>query len=441
MLHDHHITGRSRRPVAARAAAALALSLAALIVPASASAAWTTPVDLSASGQDAYDPAVAVALDGDSVLAWQRSDGFDQRIEARTMTETGALGPVMTLSAAGEDAIDPRVGVDDDGNGVIAWERYDGSDWRVQVRPLSEASVLGATQTLSAAGNQNADPDIAVDEAGDAVIVWRNGTDQRIVGRTRDANGVLGARTWFSDAGGDAYGPRVDIDGDGDAVAAWLRHDGTNYRAQVRPVSNAGVFGADQTISDAGADAVGVEVAVDIDGDATLAWARWDGANDRVQARTRSSAGALGAIATLSAAGQDAHNTEVGVEDNGDGVVVWERFDGADFRIQARSVAASGVLGAVSTISIAGENALDPEIAVDADGDAVIAWKRWLGPDMRAHAKTMSNAGVFGPGITLSDAGESASEPKVGVDELGDAVVTWHRHDGTDSRVQVTTGP
>ena len=397
MLHDHHITGRSRRPVATRVAAALALSLAALIVPASASAAWTVPVDLSAAGQDAYDPAVAVALDGDSVLAWQRSDGANQRIEARTMTETGALGPVMTLSAAGEDAIDPRVGVDDDGNGVIAWERYDGSDWRVQVRPLSETSVLGATQTLSAAGNENADPDIAVDEAGDAVIVWINHTDNRIVGRTRDVNGVLGNRTWFSDAGGDAYHARVDVDSDGDAVAGWLRHDGANYRAQVRPVSNAGVFGADQTISDAGADAVGLELAVDFDGDATVAWARWDGANDRIQGRTRSSAGALGAIATLSAAGQDAYNTEVGVEDNGDGVVVWERFDGADFRIQARSVAASGVLGAVSTISIAGENALDPEIAVDADGDAVIAWKRWLGPDMRAHAKTMSNAGRVRP--------------------------------------------
>ena len=396
---------------------------------------------MSASGHDAYDPSVAVALDGDSVLAWQRSDGVNQRIEAQTMTDTGALGPVQILSAAGQDAIDPRVGVDDDGNGVIAWERYDGSDWRVQVTTLSETNVVGATQTLSAAGNQNMDPEVTVDEAGDAVIVWRNDTDDRIVGRTRDVNGVLGTRTWLSAANGYAYGPVVDIDSDGDALAGWLRNDGADDRVQVRPVSNAGVWGVDQTLSAAGAGAVGTRLAVDFDGDATVTWARWDGANDRIEARTRSSAGALGAVSTLSAAGQDASNQEVGVEDNGDGVVLWERFDGADFRIQTRTVSAAGVLGGVSTISIAGENALHPDVAVDADGDAVISWKRWLGPDMRAHVKTMSNAGVFSNGITLSAAGESASIPRLGVDELGDAVVAWDRYDGTDNRIQVSAGP
>ncbi len=441
MLHDHHIAASARRLGAARAAAALALSLAALIAPASASAAWTSPVNLSASGDDAYDPSVSVALDGDSVMAWQQSDGVNQRVMARTMTETGALGPVQTLSAAGEDAIDPRVGVDDDGNGVIAWERYDGSDWRVQVTTLSETSVVGATQTLSAAGNENADPEVAVDHAGDAVIVWRNGTDARIVGRTRDVNGVLGTRTWLSAAGGYAYGPDVDIDSNGDALAGWLRNDGTNDLVQVRPVSAAGVWGADQTLSAAGADALGARLAVDINGDATVTWARWDGANNRIEARTRSSAGALGAVLTLSAAGQDASNQEVGVEDNGDGVVVWERFDGADYRIQTRTVSAAGVLGGTTTISIAGENALHPDVGVDADGDAVMVWKRWLGPDMRAHAKTMSNAGVFGPGITLSAAGETASIPRIGVDEFGAAVVAWDRYDGIDQRVQVSTGP
>jgi hypothetical protein len=104
-------------------------------------------------------------------------------------------------------------------------------------------------------------------------------------------------------------------------------------------------------------------------------------------------------------------------------------------------VAASGALGGTTTISIAGENAHDPEIGVDANGDAVIAWKRWFNSEFRAHAKTMSNAGVFGPGITLSDAGENASDPQVGVDEFGAAVVTWDRNDGTDQRIQATTGP
>ena len=231
------------------------------------------------------------------------------------------------------------------------------------------------------------------------------------------------------------------MDSNGDAVATWLRHDGNHYRAQVRPMSAAGVAGADQTVSDAGADALAAEVAVDTNADATVVWARWDGANNVIQARTRSSAGALGAVSTLSATGEDAYNPKLALEDNGDGVVVWERFDGLDFRVQARTVAASGALGGTTTISMSGENAHDPEIGVDADGDAVIVWKRWFNSEFRAHTKTMSNAGVFGPGVTLSDGGESAGDPQVDVDEFGDAVVVWDRYDGADQRIQATTGP
>ena len=62
----------------------LTLALAALI----ARRVGLGRLDLSAPGQDAYYPALAVARDGDSVLAWQRSYGVNQRIKARTVTDT-----------------------------------------------------------------------------------------------------------------------------------------------------------------------------------------------------------------------------------------------------------------------------------------------------------------------------------------------------------------
>ena len=69
---------------------------------------------------------------------------------------------------------------------ACVWERYDGTDWRVQARTLSEVNIVGATQTLSSVGKDGVDPDVAVDYPGDAVAVWRNGSDQRIQARTRD---------------------------------------------------------------------------------------------------------------------------------------------------------------------------------------------------------------------------------------------------------------
>jgi hypothetical protein len=55
----------------------------------------------------------------------------------------------------------------------------------------------------------------------------------------------------------------------------------------------------------------------------------------RVQARTRSAAGVLGAVQTLSASGQDAYYPQVAVNQSGNAATVWNRYDGANERIQA----------------------------------------------------------------------------------------------------------
>jgi hypothetical protein len=64
----------------------------------------------------------------------------------------------------------------------------------------------------------------------------------------------------------------------------------------------------------------------------------------RVQARTRSAAGTLGSVETLSAAGQNAPDPafpgvlagpKVALDETGHAVAVWSRFGGANWRIQA----------------------------------------------------------------------------------------------------------
>jgi hypothetical protein len=118
-------------------------------------------------------------------------------------------------------------------------------------------------------------------------------------------------------------------------------------------------------------------VAIDADGDAAFTWQRFDGDADRIQARTRTAAGVLGAIVNLSAAGDDAYAPRVASRDNGDRVFVWLRFDGANDRLQARTMSAAGALGAVQTISAAGADALTPQVAIgSSSGPAVATWER-----------------------------------------------------------------
>src|SRR4051812_37643179 len=110
-----------------RATIASAIMLAALAVPAAASAAWSTPDDLSDTGADAAQHEVAIDAAGDSVSTRNRWDGTAWVVQARTRSAAGVLGFAPTLSALGQDAFQPKAAVDPPGNATIVWSRFDGS--------------------------------------------------------------------------------------------------------------------------------------------------------------------------------------------------------------------------------------------------------------------------------------------------------------------------
>ncbi len=407
-----------------------------------ARAAWTTPVNLSHAGHDAVSVEVAVNADGDAVFTWTRFDGEHYRVQARAQSAAGALSAVQTLSRAGEDVFEPEVAVDADGDAVFTWRRLDGADYRVQARARSAGGVLSAVQTLSAAGQDAFAPQVAVDADGDAVFTWwrSDGASYRVQARARSAGGALSAVQTLS--GSNARYPEVAVDADGDAVFTWYRFDGRNLRVQARARSAAGALSAVQTLSETGQNAWDPEVAVNADGDAVFTWTRFDGEDYRVQARARSAAGALSAVQTLSGAGQSAELPQVAVDADGDAVFTWMRFHGSNNRAQARALSAGGALSTVQTLSLAGQDASSPQVAVDADGDAVFTWDRSDGAYNRVQARARSAAGALSAVQTLSGAGEGAAyEPRVGVDADGDALVAWYRFDGTDWRIQGSAGP
>src|SRR6266545_3427804 len=214
------------------------------------------------------------------------------------------------------------------------------------VAPAGAQATWGAPETLSDA-SQNANfPQVAVDPNGDAVFVWQHydGTTdcggyacRRVESRYRSAAGVLSATDTLSGpATNTFYPPKVGVDSNGNAVFAWVSRDETTdcgrgygcLRIRVRARSAAGVLSATQTVSERGAgaslpDSGGFpnfpEVGIDQTGNAVFAWQRYDGTTkcgggpgcQRVQARTRSAAGARSAIQTLSDSGQDAQAAQV----------------------------------------------------------------------------------------------------------------------------------
>jgi hypothetical protein len=295
---------------------------------------------------DQFLPAVGIAADGDFVVVWSSfgQDGAMGGIFARLFSSSGAAAgaeiQVNTYTAGAQRL--PGVAMDPAGDFVVVWDSdHDGSGSGVFAQRFSSAGeALGGELQVNAhfLGNQY-DPSVAVESDGDFVVVWSSENQDGF------ESGIFGQR--FSSAGEDAGGEFlvnahtigiqqdgvVAVDADGDFVVAWrggYDQEGDEY----------GIFG--QRFSSAGT-ALGVGFQVNSYTVGSQYWPRI----------------AIGAA--------------------GDFVIVWESEaqDGSLNSIFGQRFASSGApLGAefmVNTYTPGTQQSA--ALVVDGDGDFVVAWE------------------------------------------------------------------
>ena len=144
----------------------------------------------------------------------------------------------------------------------------------------------------------------------------------------------------------------------------------------------------------------------------------------------------MGPTLTLSAKGADAHTPQVAITADGRAVVTWDRSDGTHRRIQAREISPSGTVGPVRTLSPGTVDASTARIAMDTAGDAFVVWSSSDGASARIQGRTITAGGVLGATRNLSQGPGMSTSPQVAVSADGHALVAWQLDDGTTNRVQ-----
>jgi hypothetical protein len=400
-----------------------------------AAPAWLDPVNLSAAGQDAARVQVAMNEEGDAVAVWDRFDGSNFRVQATVRPAGGDFSAPVNLSTAGRDAVFPQVAMDQAGSAVAVWQRFDGTDQRVQAAIRPAGGRFSGAVNLSVGGQDATDPQVAMDQAGNAVAVWQrsDGTSTRIQAAFRSAGaGFSSTPVDLSAMGEEASSPEVAMGQIDDAVAVWLRSYGADQRVEAATGTASGGFSMPVPLSDAGEDALGPEVAMNEGGDALAVWERFDGSNQRVQAANRPAGGGFSTDVDLSAMGEDAARPQPAINQEGDSVAVWERFDGTNQRVQTADRPAGGSFSTPLNLSAAGQDADFPELAVDEAGDVVAVFRRFNGANFRVQARVRPEGGAFSAAENLSAAGHDAELPQVAMDEAGDAITGWHRTNGAN---------
>ncbi len=188
----------------------------------------------------------------------------------------------------------------------------------------------------------------------------------------------------------------------------------------------------------------GPQVAVGPDGATTITWSRYNGARYIIQAATRPAGSAtFGAAVDLSVAGENAFDPQVAVGPDGATTITWRRWNGANYIIQARTrPAGSATFSTAVDLSAPSGNAYNPQVAVGPDGATTITWFRSNGTNWIIQAATRpAGSATFSAAVDLSAPGEDASYPQVAVGPDGATTITWHRFNGANTIIQAATRP
>ena len=325
------------------------------------------------------------------------------------------------------------------GDTIVSWTRNAAPGQQMvqaAFRPaggsFGPAQDIGLTDPCHLLGLDGATPDVALDAQGGAVIVFRSDTDAARAA-IMPPGGTFGAPVDLAtNVQTLEKVPRVAMNASGTAVAVWSKRVGTNAVIQSSTRQPGGPFGAASTLSAAGQNAKDPRVAVNDAGAAAVAWARSDGTVDRTQARVRPAGQSAFApvrdLSTGGSAGQHADDPDVALDPAGVATVAWSRVLNGT-RIQSRFLtAAGGLSGLVDEVSENTDRSTAPSLAVDASGTAVVVFRACPatgGGACGVKAAARPSGGSFGAVEPISAPSDEFVLPQVVIDPAGTATAAF----------------
>jgi hypothetical protein len=369
--------------------------------PPSAPKAWqgAKAVDTTLSGIG-FNSAVAVDASGNAISVWQQFDGTRSNIVAsRYSASTGLWADALPLEKSDEPASSPRIAMDAGGNAIAIWQQYDATRNNIYFNRYSVSSGWGSATLLE----------------------------------TNDS--------------GTAVEQQISMDAAGNAVAVWQQHDGTRFNIWARRYDASAGWGVPQPIDSNDGDATVPQVALDANGNATAVWRQLVGTHAGIWA-SRTNAGAWSKPDLIETDNLGfTFAPQVAVDAKGNAMVVWQQFDSVRYHIKSnRFVVGSGWSTTTPVENNTTSNAADPQIAMDANGNAVAVWLQAIDANQKVWANRYTQGvGWSKPEPLESDNGSIDTEPQVAMDKFGNATAVWTQtntiRSGVWARTSSATSP
>jgi hypothetical protein len=235
----------------------------------------------TALGEDS--PSIALDADGDFLIAWARFEQTENtNIYAQRYSADGAtLGSEFRVNTTtANEQFSPSVGLDADGDFVIAWTRNDDQNhvdifaqrYSANGTPLDGEFQINTTFVSLGTNISDVTLAVAMDADGDFVAVWDDGFDI-VFQRYNNLGESEGDETVVPNGPDGNAEPTVAMDAEGNFVIAWTRFGEDVIYAQRYDAAGLTQGSIFQVVPTTVNQQHTPAAAMDADGDFTIAWA------------------------------------------------------------------------------------------------------------------------------------------------------------------------
>ena len=314
---------------------------------------------------------------------------FTQIVNAQGIIKDDFL---INDDAGSADQFSPSISMDAVGNFVVVWYDFRNDNWDIYFqRYNSTGSVLGVNTKVNddttAASQEH--PSIAMDAAGDFVIVWddnRNNNYDIYYQRYTSTGAALGVNTKVNDDAGTAkqWDPSISIDAAGNFVVVWIDERNVNRDIYYQRYTSTGAaLGVNTLVNDdaSTADQISPSILTDITGNFIIVWHDFRNANWDIYFQRYTDTGVpLGANIKVN----DDSSTEfqmyptISMDVTGYFIVVWQDFRNINWDIYFQRYTSTGAaLGMNTKVNDDAGSAYQklPSISIDGAGNFVIVWE------------------------------------------------------------------
>lgn len=371
---------------------------------------WATPVRVDTSdGANAMNapgtsaPQLVGSADGHALALWQQFlAGTGYGLWARPYDPVSGWGTAVELSP-NETSFSWTAGIDGKGNATVAWEqKTDVSDTRVFTSRYtvggtwsSPAQIVQPVQTgpgavtgVGGQGIHNSLLNLSVTSSGNAVLAWQqsDNTQSALWTTTYDpSNGWANANPVVLEAGSPGskavFAPAAGMDAKGDLMLVWGEVDIDSNGAHTTTMSQRYVAGTGWQAAlpvmpfvDTADNGYYPQLAMNDQGVAAVTWIMPDGT---LRANVTDANGAWGTTQQMTAHVYQLNNSQprVAVDATGNATVAWQDTSASNSIDIVANRYTNGAWGTPVLFGQQPQDATEPSLAVNASGVMALIWQ------------------------------------------------------------------